>query len=275
MVLLVVLLCLATFPAISLNRLLHAVSCSRYEQGRRRRRRHGSALLVPRRRLRPAGRAGGSAGAGDVLRRGRGGAGAGHPQGVAELRKAAHRGVAQLQARAGRAAAGGDRDLHPDRRCRRAGAAVPALQGQGEGGHHQGEVRRAGGGLGQPQARGGGAPAAEGVQELPHAAPARRLRRARGAELVEAARLRAAQAQLRLLLRHREAGDRHVQVVQGQDARRQGWQGVAQGRQRSEACLAALARSGECASRLLLHVCESKQSCTSFYSIFLQPSTNF
>jgi len=36
---------------------------------------------VPRRRLRPGGPAGGSAGAGDVLHRGRRGASAGHPQG--------------------------------------------------------------------------------------------------------------------------------------------------------------------------------------------------
>ena len=106
------------------------------------------------------------------------------------------------------------------------------------------------------------APAAEGVQELPHAPPARRLRRPRRAELVrallltlmmlaigmpssvrsgiahrvvlicflfavvgpgqvEAARFRAAQAQLRLL-RHREARDRHVQVVQSKNSSCQG-----------------------------------------------------
>jgi len=39
---------------------------------------------------------------------------------------------------------------------------------------------------------------------------------------VEAARFRAAQAQLRLLLRHREAGDRHVQVVKSKNSSCQG-----------------------------------------------------
>ncbi|GJN33205.1 hypothetical protein PR202_gb21777 [Eleusine coracana subsp. coracana] len=94
--------------------------------------------------------------------------------------------------------------------------------GDAEGAPADAFRRRGGGGAGEPEAGVGGGDAAEGVQELPHAPPARRLRRARRAELVEAARLRAAQAQLRLLLRHREAGVRRVQVVQGEDQSRQG-----------------------------------------------------
>uniref|UniRef100_A0A0D3FJ18 Uncharacterized protein n=1 Tax=Oryza barthii TaxID=65489 RepID=A0A0D3FJ18_9ORYZ len=77
-------------------------------------------------------------------------------------------------------------------------------------------------GGGKPEARGGGGEAAEGVQELPDAAAARGLRRAGGAELVEAPRLRPPQAELRLLLRHREAGDGRLQMVQSKNPSCQG-----------------------------------------------------
>jgi hypothetical protein len=72
-----------------------------------------------------------------------------------------------------RRAAGGDRDLHQDRRRR-------AVAGGRQGALRR---RRIGGGR-EPQAPGGGAQAAEGVQELPHATAARRLRRPRRGELV-------------------------------------------------------------------------------------------
>ncbi|KAL6893551.1 hypothetical protein ACP4OV_007649 [Aristida adscensionis] len=86
--------------------------------------------------------------------------------------------LAQLQAPR---AAARDQDLHQDRRRRR-----PCPRVARAGGCAQGEVRRPRGARRgrEPQARGGGAPPAEGLQELPHAPPARRLRRARRAELV-------------------------------------------------------------------------------------------
>uniref|UniRef100_A0A8I7B4N7 Uncharacterized protein n=1 Tax=Hordeum vulgare subsp. vulgare TaxID=112509 RepID=A0A8I7B4N7_HORVV len=70
----------------------------------------------------------------------------------------------------------GDRDLHQGRRhCRRRRRGRGASATYAEGAC-QAEGRR----RGEPAARGGDAEAAEGVQELPHAAAARRLRRAGG-----------------------------------------------------------------------------------------------
>jgi len=68
--------------------------------------------------------------------------------------------------------------------------------------------------------RGGEAP--EGVQELPHAAEPRRLRRRRRGAVVEGAGLRVPQAQLRLLLQRRQARDGGVAVGARQDEGGQG-----------------------------------------------------
>lgn len=120
--------------------------------------------------------------------------------------------VAELQAVGGR---GGSRFHGP----RRQGQRVPAGFRSGVGAHGVSDDHPEPAGVLQPQMRAGrrGGEAPEGVQELPHAAEPRRLRRGHRGAVVEGAGLRVPQAQLRLLLQRRQARDGGVALGARQD----------------------------------------------------------
>ena len=118
---------------------------------------------------------------------------------------------------------GGRRFHGPRARQQQAERVLPEPEGRLGLGVH-GDADEPAGVVHQPQMRAGrgGGEAAEGVQELPHAAEPGRLRRGHRGAVVEGAGLRVPQAQLRLLLQRRQARDGGVAVGARQDEGGQG-----------------------------------------------------